>query len=68
MEEVETAMANIESEWQLPFAFSAIDGSHLPIKCPKKKKPSYKTVLQYYNFYSIMLFYSIILYNTTNPS
>ena len=42
MEEIETAMANIE----LPFAFSAIDGSHLPIKCPKKGS---KAMKQYYN-------------------
>ena len=29
-------MFDIELEWQFPFAFSVIDGSHLPIKYPKR--------------------------------
>ena len=27
-------MGEMDSEWQFPSAFSAIDGSHLPMKCP----------------------------------
>ena len=37
----------MKSEWQFSFAFSAIDGSHLPIKCPKGGSEAMK---QYYNF------------------
>ena len=40
-------MIDMESEWQFPFVFSAIDGSHLPIKCPKGGSEAMK---QYYNF------------------
>ena len=38
LEEFKTAMLDMESEWKFPFEFSAIDGSHLPIKCPEKRK------------------------------
>ena len=27
-------MMKFGEEWQFPYAFSAVDGSHLPIKCP----------------------------------
>ena len=38
VEEFRTAMLDMESEWKFPFEFSAIDGSHLPIKCPERRK------------------------------
>ena len=34
VEEFEDAIVNMNTEWQFPYAFNAIDGSHLPIKCP----------------------------------
>ena len=42
VEEFKTAMVNMESEWQFLFVFSAIDGSHLPIKCPKRGSEAMK--------------------------
>ena len=51
----------VDSEWQFPFAFSAIDGSHLPMKCPPGCP---KAMKQYYNFKN---FYSIILLALVDP-
>ena len=48
-------MEEIESEWQFPFVFSAIDGSHLLMKCPPGGP---KAMKQYHNFKNI---YSIII-------
>ena len=45
----------MDSEWQFPYAFCAIDGSHLPIKCPHGGAEMMK---QYHNFkkcYSVIL-------------
>ena len=55
VEESKTAKVDMESEWHFSYAFSAIDGSHLPIKCPKRGREAMK---QYYNFKK---FYSKIL-------
>ena len=38
-------MEEMDSEWQFPFAFSAIDRSHFPMKCPPGG-PSNETVSQ----------------------
>ena len=54
-EAVEEAMVDMGSEWQFPQAFCAIDGSHIPIKCPPGGKEANK---QYHNFKG---FYSIIV-------
>ena len=54
-------MGAVDSEWQFPFAFSAIDGSHLPMKCPPGCP---KAMKQYYNFKN---FYSIILLALVEP-
>ena len=48
-------MAAMDTEWQFPYAFCGIDGSHLPIQCPEGGAESAK---QYFNFKS---FYSIVL-------
>ena len=50
VEEFKTVIVDMESEWQLPFAFSAINGFHLPIKSPKGGSEAMK---QYYNFKSL---------------
>ena len=55
VEEFKTAMVDMESEWQFPFVFSAIDGSHLPIKCPKEGSEAMKQYYSCKNFYSIVL-------------
>ena len=49
------SMAKFGEEWQFPYAFAAVDGSHLSIKCPKGGAQAMK---QYFNFKS---FYSIVL-------
>ena len=54
-------MGEMDSEWQFPFAFSAIDGSHLPMKCPPGGPEAMK---QYHNFKN---FYSIILFTLVDP-
>ena len=45
----------MDIEWQFPFAFSAIDGSHLPIKCPDGGMESKKQYFNFKGFYSIIL-------------
>ena len=32
--EFKEKMALMDEEWQFPYAFGAVDGCHLPIKCP----------------------------------
>ena len=44
----------MDAEWQFPYAFSGIDGRHLPIKCPKGGQEVMK---QYYNFKNV---YSVV--------
>ena len=43
-EDFRQALIDIESEWQFKFAFAAIDGSHLPIKCLPGRTRSNETV------------------------
>ena len=48
-------MQEMESEWQFEYAFSAIDGSHLPIKCPPGLAQAMKQYHNFKNFYSVIL-------------
>ena len=48
-------MKEMEQEWQFPFAYSAIDGCHIPIKCPPGGQESCKEFHNFKNFYSIVL-------------
>ena len=52
--EFNDSLREMECEWQFKYSFSAIDGSHLPIKCP----PGGEAMKQYHNFKN---FYSVIL-------
>ena len=45
----------MEEEWQFPHAYSAIDGSHIPLKCPPGGPEAYKEFHNFKNFYSIVL-------------
>ena len=45
----------MDSEWQFSFAFYAIDGSHLPMKCPLGGPEAMKQYHEFKNFYSIIL-------------
>ena len=58
-------MQEMESEWQLEYAFSILDGSHLPMKYPPGGAQAIKyppggaqAIKQYHNFKN---FYSVIL-------
>ena len=44
-----------ERFWQFPYCFGAIDGCHLPIKCPLGGQESAKEYHNFKNFYSIVL-------------
>ena len=48
-------MAKFGEEWQFPYAFAAIDGSHLPIKCPRGGAKARKQYFNFKGFYSIIL-------------
>ena len=52
----------MDSEWQFPFTFAAINGSHFPMKCPPGGVT--KTTKQYHNFQN---FYSITLLALVDP-
>ena len=48
-------MIKFGEEWQFPYAFSAVDGSHLPIKCPNGGAEAKKQYFNFKGFYSIVL-------------
>jgi len=45
----------ILGEWQFAYAFAAVDGSHLPIKCPNGGAQSMKQYFNFKGFYSVVL-------------
>ncbi|XP_066920337.1 uncharacterized protein [Clytia hemisphaerica] len=51
----ENSMQKFGEEWQFPYAFAAVDGSHLPIKCPWGGAQSMKQYFNFKGFYSIIL-------------
>ena len=48
-------MVEFESLWQFPCCFAAIDGCHIPIKCPSGGRGANKEHHNFKNFYSIVL-------------
>ena len=48
-------MIKFGEEWQFPYAFSAADGSHLPIKCRSGGAEAKKQYFNFKGFYSIVL-------------
>ena len=48
-------MGEMDSEWQFPFTFAAINGSHFPMKCPPGDSDATKQYHNFQNFYSITL-------------
>jgi hypothetical protein len=52
---VKEAMVDMGAEWQFPQAFCAIDGSHIPIKCPPGGREANKQYHNFKNFYSIIV-------------
>ena len=53
--EFREAMITMEEHWQLPCAFGAIDGCHIPLKCPPGGQQSQKEHHNFKGFYSIVL-------------
>ena len=49
------AIIDMEQLWQFSYAFAAIDGCHLPIKCPPGGRESNKEYHNFKEFYSIVL-------------
>ena len=54
-------MDKFGEEWQFHYAFSAVDGSHLPIKCPNGGAQAMKQYFNFKGFYSIVLRHLLML-------
>ena len=52
---LKNCMIEMESQWQFPCCFGAIDGCHIPIKCPAGGLEACKEFHNLKNFYSIVL-------------
>ena len=50
-----TCLLDMDEEWQFPYAYCAIDGSYLPIKCPNDGAEAMKQFYNFKNFYSVIL-------------
>lgn len=48
-------MEDMNNRWQFPFCWAAIDGCHIPIKCPPGGAEACKEYHNFKNFYSIVL-------------
>ena len=46
---------NMEELWQFPFTWAAVDGCHIPIKCPPGGNEARKEFHNFKNFYSFVL-------------
>jgi len=51
----ERKILDMEELWQFPFAWGAIDGCHIPVKCPPGGLQACKEYHNFKNFYSIVL-------------
>ena len=54
-EEFKTKIVDMEELWQFPYCWSAVDGCHIPIKCPPGGLESCKKYHNFKNFYSIVM-------------
>ena len=54
-EDFKEKLLDMVAEWELPYAFSGIDGSHLPIKCPNGGQEVMKQYCNFKNFCSVVL-------------
>ena len=53
--ELRNEVIDMEEMWQFPCCWSAIDGCHIPLKCPPGGLESCKEYHNFKNFYSIVL-------------
>ena len=54
-EQFQDCISDFEELWQFPYAFAAIDGCHLPIKCPPGGREANKEYHNFKEFFSIVL-------------
>ena len=54
-DELKRKMEEMDKEWQFTYAFAAIDGCHISIKCPAGGSESAKEYHNFKNFYSIVM-------------
>lgn len=54
-EDFKNKVLDMEEIWQFPYCWTAIDGCHIPIKCPPGGLNSYK------EFHNFKIFYSIVM-------
>ncbi|XP_065054392.1 uncharacterized protein LOC135683144 [Rhopilema esculentum] len=54
-EDFNNKMLDMEEIWQFLFSWCAVDGCHIPIKCPPGGQESSKEYHNFKNFYSIVL-------------
>ena len=55
---------DMEELWQFPFSWGAVDGCHIPIKCPPGGNEACKEYHNFKNFYSIVLMSVYALFHT----
>ena len=54
-EEFRNKMIDMEQLWQFPCCWFAVDGCHIPIKCPPGGPESRKEYYNFKNFYSVIM-------------
>ena len=54
-EDFKNKILDMEELWQFPFSWGAVDGCHIPIKCPPGGAESMKEYHNFKNFYSVVL-------------
>ena len=54
-EDFKSKMLDMEELWQFPFSWAAVDGCHIPIKCPPGGQEASKEYHNFKNLYSIVL-------------
>ena len=54
-EEFRSKILEMEEAWQFPCCWSAVDGCHIPIKCPPGGLESCKAYHNFKNFFSVVL-------------
>ena len=54
-EDYKQLMGNMVNMWQFPFCWGALDGCHIPIKCPSGGAEAAKEYHNFKNFYSVVV-------------
>ena len=66
-EEFKQKILDMEEFWQFPCCWTAINGSHIPMKCPPGGLQACKEYHNFKNFYSIVLMAMVDSHYTQNP-